>query len=138
MSRFKKYVYLFHRETETGQFLPLNFNEKVTLLENFHQEYVAITLQVVDNNREDIEHLHSIIVKIGRHGTVFDIDGLLDTLEGTSMEVLCPDLEAKYMPWIYTIAENAYRKISSIYRTLSRYASRVEPAVAPQPVRQQA
>ena len=108
MSRFKKYVYLLHQETETRQFLPLNFDEKVTLLENFHQEYIVITLQAMDNNGEDTEHLYSVIVEIGGCGTNFDIDGLLDTLEGTSMEVLCPDLELKYTPWTYTTAESAY------------------------------
>ena len=35
--RFKKYVYLLHRESEIGPFLPLNIEEKVTVLENFHQ-----------------------------------------------------------------------------------------------------
>ena len=79
VSRFKEYVYLLHREIEIGQFLRLNFDEKVTLLENFHQEYVAITLQTVDNNGEDIEHLHFVIVKIRGHVTDFSIDGLLDT-----------------------------------------------------------
>ena len=46
--RFKKYVYLLHRESETGPFLPLNIEEKVTVLENFHQQYVVITVQAVD------------------------------------------------------------------------------------------
>ena len=54
------------------------------------------------------------------------------------MEVLRPDLEAKYTPWTYTTVKNAYRKINSIYWTLSRYASRVELPSAPRPVRQQA
>ena len=106
-------------------------------LENFHQEYVIITLQAVDNNGEDTKHLHSIIVKIGGHNTNFDIDGLLDILEGTSMEVLHPNLEAKYTPWTYTITQSAYQKINSIYWTLSQYASCLEPVVALRPIRQQ-
>ena len=92
----------------------------------------------MDNNGEDIEHLHSVIVKIGGHGADFDIDGLLDTLEETSMEVLRSNLEAKYTLWTYMTMENAYWKINSIYQTLSRYASRVEPTLAPQLVRQPA
>ena len=55
---------------------------------------------------------------------VFDINGLLDTLAGTSMEELRPELELKYVPWMYTSTESAFRKISSIYRTMSRYATR--------------
>ena len=54
------------------------------------------------------------------------------------MEVLRPELEAKYAPWTYTSSESAFRKINSIYRNLSRYAARAEPAVAPQSVRPQA
>ena len=37
LCRFKKYVYLLHQESKTGPFLPLNIEEKVTLLEKFHQ-----------------------------------------------------------------------------------------------------
>ena len=77
VSRFKKYVYLLHRETPTGPFLPLNIDEKVTLLENFHQEYVVVKLQSVDSSGEDTNHLHSVVVKIGGNGADFDIDGLL-------------------------------------------------------------
>ena len=54
------------------------------------------------------------------------------------MEVLLPELEAKYAPWTYTSSESAFRKINSIYRNLSRYAAHAEPAVAPRPVRPQA
>ena len=51
----------------------------------------------------------------------FDINGLLDTLTGTSMEELC--LELKYVPWTYTSTESALKKISSIYRTMSWYVT---------------
>ena len=136
--RFKKYVYLLHRESKTGPFLLLNIEEKVTVLGNFHQQYVVITVQAVDSSGEDIDHLHSIVVKLGGSGADFSIEGLLEKLHGTSLEVLRPDLEAKYVPWTYTSAESTYRKISSIYRTLSRYAARAESTVAPQPVRPQA
>ena len=92
----------------------------------------------MDSSGEDTNHLHSVVVKINGNGADFDIDGLLQTLDGTSMEVLQSELEAKYAPWTYMSSESAYRKINSIYRNLSRYATRAEPAVAPQPVRPQA
>ena len=44
VSRFKNYVYLLHRESNRGNFLPLKLNENVILLESFYQEYVVITL----------------------------------------------------------------------------------------------
>ena len=36
VSRFKNYIYLLHRESSRGNFLSLNLDEKVTLLENFY------------------------------------------------------------------------------------------------------
>ena len=125
VSRFKKYVYLLHRDSSNrGNFLPLNLNEKVILLENFYQEYVVITLQAVDSDGADTEHIHSIVVRIGEGVAAFDINGLLDTLTRTSMEELRLELKSKHVPWTYTSPDSAFRKISSIYRTMSRYAAR--------------
>ena len=124
VSRFKNYIYLLHCESSKGSFLPLNLNKKVILLENFYQEYVVITLQAVDRDGADTKHIHSIVVKIGQGVAAFDINGLLDTLTGTSMEELHLELESKHVLWTYTSTESAFRKISSIYRTMSRYAAR--------------
>ena len=129
VSRFKNYVYLLHRESSRGSFLPLNLNEKVILLENFYQEYVVITLHAIDRDGADTKHIHSIVVKIGQGVAAFDINKLLDTLTRTSMEELRPELESKYVPWTYTSAKSAFRKISSIYRTMSRYAARGGPNI---------
>ena len=91
VSRFKNSVYLLHCESSWRSFLPLNLNEKVTLLENFYEEYVVITLKAVDARGEDTLHIHSIVVKIGDGVVTFDINRLLDTLIGTSMEELGPE-----------------------------------------------
>ena len=123
MSRLKNYIYLLHRESSRGSFLPQNLNEKVILLENFYQEYVVITLQVVDRDITDTKHIHSIVVKIGQGVAVFDINKLLDTLTRTSIEELRPKLESKHVSWTYTSTESAFRKISSIYHIMSRYAT---------------
>ena len=137
VSRFKNYVYLLHRESSRGSFLPLNLNEKVILLENFYQEYVVITLQAVNRDGVDTKHIHSIVVKIGQGVVAFDINGLLDTLTGTSMEELRPELESKHVPWTYTSTESAFRKISLIYRTMSRFAARGGPNI-PSPINRSA
>ena len=93
----------------------------------------------MDNNHgEDTNHLHSVVVKIGGNGAEFDIEGLLKTLDGTSIKVLRPKLEAKYAPWTYMLLESAYRKINSIYQNLSRYVVRAESIVAPQAIKSQA
>ena len=44
VSRFKNYIYLLHRESSKGNFLPLNLDKKVMLLENFYKNYVVISL----------------------------------------------------------------------------------------------
>ena len=129
VSRFKNYVYLLHRESNRGNFLPLNLNEKVILLESFYQEYVVITLQAVDSDGADTEHIHSIVVKIGEGVATFDFNGLLDTLTGTSMKELRRELESKHVPWTYTSSDSAFKKISSIYRTMSHYAAQGGPQI---------
>ena len=98
VSRFKNYDYLLHHESSRGSFLPLNLNEKVILLEKFYQEYVVITFQAVNRDGADTKHIHSIVVKIGQGVAAFDINGLLDTLTGTSMEELRPELKLKHIP----------------------------------------
>ena len=76
------------------------------MLENFHQQYVGITVQAVDSSGKDTNHLHSIIVKLGGSGADFSIEGVLEKLHGMFLEVLRRDLEAKYVPWTYTSAES--------------------------------
>ena len=44
LSQFKNYVYLLHWELPKGPIMPLNLDKIVTLLENFIQEYILITL----------------------------------------------------------------------------------------------
>ena len=56
----------------------------------------------MDARGEDTPHIHSIVANIGDINSIgvpaFDINGLLDTLAGTSMEELRPELESKYVP----------------------------------------
>ena len=86
-------------------------------------------LQAIDSDGVDTEHIHSIVVKIGKDVAAFDINGLLDILTGTSMEELHPELESKHVPSTYTSPDNAFRKISSIYRMMGRYAARGGPQI---------
>ena len=92
VSRFKSYVYLLHRESTRAPFLPLNVSE-VTVLELFHKEYVVITIQGKTLSSEDMKHIHSIVVKLGEEGPAFDIQGLLDSLSGASIERLRAEFE---------------------------------------------
>ena len=98
-----------------------------------------ITLQVVSSSGEDTNHLHSIVVKIGGIGAAFNIDGLLQTLDGTSMEVLRPELQAKYAPWSLDlhVAGECIPEDKLYLQNLSRYAAQSDPPVAPRPLRPQ-
>ena len=58
------------------------------MLELFHKKYVVITIQGKTLSDEDTKHIHSIVVKLGEERPVFDIQGLLDSLSGASIESL--------------------------------------------------
>ena len=66
--RFKSYVYFLHCESIQVPFLSLNVFEEVTVLELFHKEYVVITIQSKTLSSEDMQHIHSIVVKLGEEG----------------------------------------------------------------------
>lgn len=83
VSRFKKYVYLRHCEQNSTHFLNWNTNEKFSLLENHHNDYVVMTLQAVDDGGMSLEHTHSIVMRVDR-GASFDLDALLAILPSTS------------------------------------------------------
>ena len=122
MLRFKSYVYLLHRESIRAPFLPLNVSEEVTMLELFHKEYVVITIQGKTLSSEDTKHIHSIVVKLGEEGPPFDIQGLLDSLSGASIECLPTEFEQKYVLWAKMDVETSVRRINSIFRVLNRFA----------------
>ena len=63
------------------------------------------------------------MVKINDGVALFDIHGLLQILVGTSMEALRLKLESKYVLWMYISSESAFRKLNSIYCTMSWYAT---------------
>jgi hypothetical protein len=133
ISKFKKYVYLLHQEQHRHVFLPLNINEKVTLVEPFHQEYILIGLRAVDEFGVDLDHIHSIVVKVGSEGAQFDLHGFVSILPGTAMEGLAPQLWTKYSPWSNSSAEAVYRRLNHILQTTIWYVSKIEVAVtAPQ------
>ena len=83
-------------------FLPLNLEKKITLFENFHGEYIVITLQALDSIDKDCNHLHFIVVKVNGDCVVFDIHELLQTIPSTSMEDLRLSLnQSMYLRYIY-------------------------------------
>ena len=76
----KGYAYIFHKEANSPTFLPLNVLEKVILVEQFHNKFIVIGIQVMDSAGVDIQHVHFIVVKLGEGSVHFDINGMLENL----------------------------------------------------------
>ena len=85
------------------------------MLELFHKEYVIITIQGKTLSSEDTKHIHLIVVKLGEEGPAFDIQGLLDSLSGASIERLRAEFEQKYVSWAKMDAETFVRHSNSIF-----------------------
>jgi hypothetical protein len=96
VSRYKGYAHLFHKESNSLAFLPLNVLEKVIFIEQFHRQYIVIGIQAV--NAEGVELEHSIIVKVGDKRAQFDVDGMLENLSNTTQEELVVLFRSKYSP----------------------------------------
>jgi hypothetical protein len=58
VSCYKGCAHLLHKEPNSLTFLPLNVLEKVILVEQFHNEYIVIGIQVVDLAGSEIAHVH--------------------------------------------------------------------------------
>ena len=77
-------AHLFHKEPNLPTFPLLNVLEKIILVEQFHNKYIVIGIQVVELARDDIQYVHSIVVKPGEGSVHFDINGMLENLSSTS------------------------------------------------------
>ena len=115
VSRYKGYIHLLHKESNSPTFLPLNVLEKVILIEQFHVKYIVIGIQVVNAKGIELEHIHSIIVKVGDRSTQFDIEGMLTNLSNTAQEELVVLLQSRYSLWTTTdVRELAAKPNSAI------------------------
>ena len=99
VSRFKKFVYLRHREYGSLDFLTRNTNEKVPFIKQHHQEYIVIALEAVDDTGRELNHNHSIVVKVRDQGAQFDLDALMLFQPGTSISELQEPFGRLYLPW---------------------------------------
>jgi hypothetical protein len=83
VSRYNGYVHLLYKEANSPAFLLLNVLEKVILMEQFHGQYIVIGIQAVTPKGSELEHIHSIVVKVGSGCVQFDVDGMLNNLSST-------------------------------------------------------
>jgi hypothetical protein len=98
VSRYKGYTYLLHKESNSPAFLPLNVLEKVILIEQFHGQYIVMGIQAVNAEGIELEHVHSIVVKVGDGSAQFDVEGMLTNLSNTAQEELTDLLRSIYSP----------------------------------------
>jgi hypothetical protein len=54
----------------------------------------------------ELEHVHSIIAKVGDGSAQFDVDGMLMNLSSTAQVDLAELLQSKYSPWTATDIES--------------------------------
>jgi hypothetical protein len=124
VSRYKGYTHLLHKESNSPAFLPLNVLEKVILIEQFHARYIVIGIQVVNAEGVELEHVYSIVVKVGDGSTQFDVEGMLTNLSNIAQEELADLLRSMYSPWTATDAELENRRLNQILQSLLRYLAR--------------
>jgi hypothetical protein len=84
VSRYKGYTHLLLKESNSPAFLPLNVLEKVILIEQFHGQYIVIGIQAVNAKGIELEHVHSIVIKVGDGSAQFDVDGMIENLSNTA------------------------------------------------------
>jgi hypothetical protein len=124
VSRYKGYTHLLHKESNSPTFLPLNVLEKVILIEQFHGQYIVMGIQAVNAEGVELEHVHSIVVKVGDGSAQFDVEGMLTNLSNTAQEELADLLRSMYSPWTATDAESENRRLNRILQLVSCYLAR--------------
>lgn len=125
ISKYKDYVYLLYRAENQTTFLPLKQNEKVSVIEEHHNNYIVIVLREVADDGRLGDHCHSLVLDIRSDHARFDMAYLLKTLEDSQVMELVTTFEAsKYLPWIDGNATVIARRLNNIWGGLDRYAIR--------------
>ena len=97
--------------------------------EQFHNKYIVTGIQVVDLAENEIQHVHSIVVKLGEESTHFDVDGMLENLSSTGQQELANMLHLRYSSWTATDVEFENHRLNQILQILTRYL--IQPPTIP-------
>jgi hypothetical protein len=124
VSRYNGYVHLLHKEANSPAFLPLNVLEKVILMEQFHGQYIVISIQAITIDGSKLDKVHSIVVKVGGGSTQFDVDAMVNSLSSTDQGQLAELFRSKYSPWMATDVDLENRRLNHIFLNLIRYLAR--------------
>jgi hypothetical protein len=80
-----------------------------------------IRIQVVNAKGVELEHVHSIVVKVGNGSAQFDVEGMFTNLSNTVQEELAVLFCSKYSPWTSTNIESENWRLNQILLMLMRY-----------------
>jgi hypothetical protein len=69
----------------------------------------------------ELEHVHSIVVKVGDGRAQFDVDRMLENLSNIAQDELAILFRFKYSPWTATNIESENRRLNQILLTLTYY-----------------
>jgi hypothetical protein len=108
-------------------------------MEQFHGQYIVIRIQAVTLEGSELEHIHSIVVKVGGGCAQFDVDRMLNNLSSTGQGELAELLRSKYSPWTAPDVDSKNRWLNQILQALTRYLARparsafaaVRPGITP-------
>ena len=71
-----------------------------------------------------MEHVHSIVVKVGDGSAQFHMEGMLMNFSNTAQEELVALLQSRYSLWTMTDAELENRRLNQILQSLTCYLAR--------------
>jgi hypothetical protein len=85
----------------------------------------VIGIQAVTPEGSELQHVHSIVVKVGGGCAQFDVDGMVNNLSSTGQRELAELLRSKYSPWTATDVDSESRRLNQILQVLTRYLARL-------------
>ena len=83
-------------------------------MEHFHGQYIVIGIQAVTHEGSKIQHIHSIVVKVGGGYTQFDVDEMINNLSSSGQGELAELLQSKYSPWTTTDVDSKSKRLNQI------------------------
>ena len=84
-----------------------------------------IGIQAVNPKGVELEHVHSIVVKVGNGSVQFNVEGMLKNLSNTVQEELTVLVWSKYSPWTAMDAGLENRWLNQVLQLLTRYLAQL-------------
>ena len=104
--------------------------EKIIVLEQFPSQYIVIGIQAVTHDGSQLQHVQSIVVKVGGGFVQFDVDGMLNNLSSSGQGELAELLQLKYSPWMATDVDSKSRRLNQLLQALIRFSRPASNALA--------